>query len=75
MQTYLPRVLARAMVLLWSSQPSCCCKQEPVIPYWDDFACRLGEKKAAGPPNAFHHHHPKGPLLEPYFKERRDREV
>lgn len=24
-------------------------------------------EKAAGPSNAFHHHHPKGPLLEPYF--------
>lgn len=24
-------------------------------------------EKATGPPNAFHHHHPKGPLLQPYF--------
>lgn len=35
-------------------------------------------EKAAGPSNAFHHHHPKGPLLEPYFDtqaERRDRMV
>lgn len=28
-------------------------------------------EKAAGPPNAFHHHHPKGPLLEPYFNTQR----
>lgn len=28
-------------------------------------------EKAAGPSNAFHHHHPKGPLLEPYFDTQR----